>query len=111
MSPVSRDEQGFRVTASVFGRTAWVVAAAIPFFYLALGGEVGWMERQSEDGLGALYGTAEIWAFCLLAFLPIMLWRFPRARLAAAVGWALCLLPAAALFAFGYHLTYSPGIG
>ncbi|WP_328470952.1 hypothetical protein OHA21_05965 [Actinoplanes sp. NBC_00393] len=95
-----------RVTASVFGRTLWVVAAAIPFFYLAAATENEWMESLSADGVGSLYATAGTWAFFLLAFLPVMLWRFPRARLAATAGWALSLLPAAGLYAWGHSLLY-----
>ncbi|MDI6103667.1 hypothetical protein QLQ12_34145 [Actinoplanes sp. NEAU-A12] len=106
---MNKDEQGFRVTASAFGRTMWVVAAAIPFSRLAAGAETEWMENLSADGVGSVYATAGIWALFLLAFLPIMLWRFPRARLAATAGWALSLLPAAGLFAWGYSLLYCSG--
>lgn len=105
------DEQGFRVTASVFGRTMWVLAGAIPFFYLALGNEDTWIESLGDNGTGAVYATAGLWAVFLVLFLAAMLWRFPRARIAATSGWLLSLLPASALVAWGYSLAYCAHCG
>ena len=91
------EEQGLRVTASVFGRVMWVLAGAVPFFLLAYAGEDEWIESLAGDGTGALRATAGLWAIFLVLFLAAMLWRFPRARLAATGGWLLSLLPAAGL--------------
>ncbi|MEU4155020.1 hypothetical protein [Actinoplanes sp. NPDC026670] len=91
-----------RVTASVFGRTMWVVAGAIPFWYTAYASEVAWMEDLTENGTGTVFATAGLWAVFLVLFLAAMLWRFPRARTAAVAGWALSLLPAAALVVWAY---------
>lgn len=96
------DEQGFRVTASVFGRTMLVVAAAVPFWFVTAGAETAWMENLNSDGTGFVLGTVYTWAPLMLLFLAAMLWRFPRARLAAAAGWTLSLLPAAGLIALGW---------
>ncbi|BEL08422.1 hypothetical protein Q0Z83_066130 [Actinoplanes sichuanensis] len=98
------DEQGMRVTASVFGRTMWVIAGAVPFWYMAHGAEVAWMENLTDDGTGTVYATAGLWAIFLVLFLGAMLWRFPRARTAAVAGWALSLLPAAGLAVWAYSL-------
>jgi hypothetical protein len=100
------DEQGLRVTASVFGRTMWVVAGAVPFFWMMAGAEVGWMENLTDDGTGSVYLTAGVWAVFLVLFLAAMLWRFPRARMAAVAGWALSLLPAAGLAVWAHSLLY-----
>ncbi|MFC4069078.1 hypothetical protein [Actinoplanes subglobosus] len=100
------DEQGLRVTASVFGRTMWVIAGAVPFFYLAAAAEVEWMENLADNGTGSVYATAGLWAIFLVLFLGAMMWRFPKARPAALAGWALSLLPAAGLAVWGYSLVY-----
>lgn len=97
-------EQGVRVTASVFGRTMVVLAGAIPFFYLAAAGENEWIESLSATGDGAVHVTAVLWGVFLAAFLAVMLWRFPRARMAATAGWALTLIPAVGLFLWGQTL-------
>jgi hypothetical protein len=100
------DEQGLRVTASVFGRTMWVVAAAVPFFWTVASAEVDWMEKLTDDGTGSVYATAGMWSVLLLLFLGVMLWRFPRARAAAVAGWALSLLPAVGLVFWARSLVY-----
>lgn len=100
------EERGLRVTASVFGRTLWVIAGAIPFFYLAARAEVAWMEGLSDNGTGSVIGTALTWAVLLALFLGAMLYRFRGAKIAAASGWALSLLPAVGLFALLYSCMY-----
>ncbi len=90
------------MTASVFGRTLWVIAGAVPYGVMVYAAEVQWMENLIDNGTGSVLATAGLWAFFLLLFLGAMLWRFPRARLAATGGWLLSLLPAAGLFAWGY---------
>jgi len=105
------DEQGFRVTASVFGRTMWVLAGAIPFFFVATVEENEWIDGLAGNGTGPVYATAGLWAFFLVLFLAAMLWRFPRARLAATGGWLLSLLPAAGLVVWGYSLVYCTNCG
>ena len=105
------DERGLRVTASVFGRTMLVLAGAIPFFFLAYAGENEWIEGLAANGIGALYATAGLWGFFLVLFLAAMLWRFPRARLAATGGWLLSLLPAAGLVVWGYSVAYCASCG
>ncbi|MBO3736751.1 hypothetical protein [Actinoplanes flavus] len=100
------DERGLRVAASVFGRTLWVIAGAVPFFYMVAGAEVAWMERLSDNGTGSVIGTALIWAVLLALFLGAMLFRFRGARIAAVSGWALSLLPAVGVFALLYGYMY-----
>ncbi|MEV0899888.1 hypothetical protein [Actinoplanes sp. NPDC049802] len=100
------EERGLRVTASVFGRTLLVVAGALPFFYLAAAAEVGWMEGLADDGTGPVIGTALTWSVLLALFLGAMLYRFRGAKVAAATGWGLSLLPAAGLFALLYTYMY-----
>jgi len=89
----------------------WVLAGAIPFFYLAAAGENEWIDSLAGNGTGAVYATAGLWAIFLVLFLAAMLWRFPRARLAAAGGWLLSLLPAAGLVVWGYSLLYCATCG
>lgn len=98
-------DQGVRVTASVFGRTLWVIGAAVPYGFMVYATEVDWMEKLATNGTGTVLAVAGMWAVLLLLFLGAMLWRFPKARLAATGGWLLSLLPAVALFAWGYTAT------
>lgn len=102
---MTEQERGVRVTASVFARTLWVVAAAVPYGLMVYATEVDWMENLTANGTGSVLATTGLWTIFLLLFLGAMWWRFPRARAAATGGWLLALLPAAGLFAWGYAVT------
>ena len=94
---------------SVFGRTMLLLLAISAFFFVAFVVEVPWMERLGSKGTGTLIAVSGMGASAMLLFLAAMLVRFRDAKLAAAAGWALSLLPAAALIMAGYDYSYCPG--
>jgi hypothetical protein len=87
----------------------WVLAGAIPFFYLAAGTENEWIDGLADNGTGAVFVTAGLWGIFLVLFLAAMLWRFPRGRGAAVGGWLLSLLPAGGLVFWGYSVLQCSG--
>jgi hypothetical protein len=99
-------KQRVRVAGSVFGRTMLVLLSIAAFFYVAFVVEVRWMENLADNGTGTLIAVSALGAGFMLLFLAVMLVRFRDAKLAAALGWALTLLPAVGLFVAGYDLSY-----